>query len=240
MSENLREIVLSIRHYGCPVSDTSADIPGVKLSTVSKISKHNNNIKSILQIDGESDDIREFLAQLNRHEVTESVDPLLSGNDSDSDPSHFVLDVAYDESVRSIAQVFSEHDCFQPATVTISAGREKWPVYVEESADVRRLADKLRDLNVSFDIQRNVSMPTLPENLQTIVGSETRQLTSRQLEVLTVAAELGYYDDENDVRMKDVAAEMDLTTATICEHLNNAENHIISVVMEKVSAGASS
>ena len=230
MTSTIREVVYSIRHRGCPVSDASAAVPGVHMSTVSKIEKRDRRLKSLLRLDGLDADVEEFVDYLENHELTTRVWPFTTPRGE----NYIVLTVGYDESVPSIASVFSRHDCFQPSAITVERGFENWPIYHENSVDIASVTDHLEDQDLTFEVRRNVAADSLPKSQVDVSGNETQELTDRQFEVLMMARRMGYYDLNRSVTMEDIAAEMDLSSATICEHLNRAENHVISSVVDAV------
>ena len=230
MTSTIREVVYSIRHHGCPVSDASAAVPGVHMSTVSKIEKRDRRLKSLLLLDGLDADVKEFVDCLENHELTTRVRPFTTTRGCGK--NYIVLTVGYDESVPSIASVFSRHDCFQPSAITVKQGFENWPIYHENSVDIASVTDHLDDQDLTFEVRRNVAADSLPGSRVDVSGNETQGLTDRQFEVLTTARWMGYYDPNRSITMEDIAAEMDLSSATICEHLNRAENYVISNVVD--------
>jgi len=52
-------------------------------------------------------------------------------------------------------------------------------------------------------------------------------LTGRQREVLSVAVEMGYYEDPRAVTQDDIADELDVSSATVGEHLRRIEREIL-------------
>lgn len=232
MASTIREVVYSIRHYGCPVSDASAAVPDVRVSTVSKIQKEDARLRSLLHLEGADDDVEAYIEYLEGHDVPTNVRPF--STPAGKAGTYIVLTVAYDESLPSISETFSRHDCFQPTSIVVQRGYENWMVYHEASVDVASVADQLEEQGVSFSVQRNVGAKALPDARLGLSGNETQGLTDRQFEVLMAARRLGYYDADESVTMSDVGEELNLSSATVCEHLNNAENHVIKSVVDAV------
>lgn len=56
-------------------------------------------------------------------------------------------------------------------------------------------------------------------------------LTSRQSEVLRAAYEMGYYDVPRSASTEELAAELDLDASTVSEHLQRAEQNLLSTVL---------
>lgn len=232
MTSIIREVLYSVRHRGCPVSDASAATPGVRVSTVSKIEKIDKCLESLLYLDGNADDVDSFVDELDAHDRRTNVRPFTTEG---GDGRYIVLTADYDDSFPSIASVLSKYDCFQPTAVTVENGIESWPVYHEESVDISSVTAHFEENDMPFDVRRNVKANSLPGAQLVVTGNESTGLTDRQLEVLTVARRIGYYDADRDITMKDVADRLELSSATVCEHLNRAENHVISTAVDAVA-----
>lgn len=233
MTSTIREVVYSIRHHGCPVSDASAAVPTVRVSTVSKIQKKDSRLRSLLHLDGTDEGVAEYIERIDKHEVSTNVRPFSTPDGGEG--TYIVLTVAYDESLPSIAEIFSRHDCFQPSSIIVQRGYENWVVYHEESVDMASLTTQLDEQGISFNVERNVGARALPDGQPGLSGNETQGLTERQFEVLVTARDMGYYDADKSVTMNDVGEAMDLSSATVCEHLNGAENYLIKTVLDAVS-----
>jgi DNA-binding CsgD family transcriptional regulator len=73
-------------------------------------------------------------------------------------------------------------------------------------------------------------------SLETLRDYEHREepldaLTPRQREVLEIAYEMGYFDVPRSASTEAVAAEFDLDTSTVSEHLQRAERNLLSTVI---------
>lgn len=53
-------------------------------------------------------------------------------------------------------------------------------------------------------------------------------LTDRQFEVIQTAYEMGFYEIPRDASTEDIAAALDLNTATVSEHLQRAERNLLT------------
>ena len=58
------------------------------------------------------------------------------------------------------------------------------------------------------------------------------RLTERQQEVLRAAYDAGYYDWPRKCSGKQLAGELDITSATLSEHLHNAERKLLTVLFD--------
>lgn len=61
-------------------------------------------------------------------------------------------------------------------------------------------------------------------------------LTERQREVLTTAFERDYFDVPRGVTATELAAEFDLHTSTVLEHLRRVERNLLAITLERTSA----
>lgn len=61
-------------------------------------------------------------------------------------------------------------------------------------------------------------------------------LTARQQEVVEVAFDVGYFDVPRSASTAEVAAELDLDTSTVSEHLQRAERNLLSTVLSRSPA----
>lgn len=59
------------------------------------------------------------------------------------------------------------------------------------------------------------------------------QLTERQREVLSTAFEAGYYDWPRRATGEEVAAELDISSATFCEHIHTAERKLFGILFDE-------
>lgn len=53
-------------------------------------------------------------------------------------------------------------------------------------------------------------------------------LTDRQREVVEVAYDLGYYDVPREISTEEIAAELEIDSSTVAEHLQRAERNLLS------------
>jgi len=73
-------------------------------------------------------------------------------------------------------------------------------------------------------------MPPDTISVQTIKnGSEKDDdyLTEKQREVLELAVSRGYYEDDSEITLKQLADELGIARSTIGEHLKRAESEVI-------------
>jgi len=62
-------------------------------------------------------------------------------------------------------------------------------------------------------------------------NSPLDELTARQREVIETAWEMGYYEVPKEVSADDIAAEIDLESSTVNEHLQRAERNLLGQIL---------
>ena len=84
-----------------------------------------------------------------------------------------------------------------------------------------------------LDFVRNV-MPPDSVSVQTIKNGSQKGLdflTQKQREVLELAVNRGYYDDNSEVTLKQLGEELGIARSTIGEHLKRAETEVVKKVV---------
>lgn len=57
-------------------------------------------------------------------------------------------------------------------------------------------------------------------------------LSDRQLEVVSLAVEAGYYDKPREATLSDLAEELDISPSAVSQHLNVVERRLITALVE--------
>lgn len=224
----MREVLISIRHHGCPVSDTSAAHPDVHIQNVSKGQLANGTAKRLLRLRGTPNVIKAFTADFRSHPAVERFERV--AGEEDTSVAYFTSEISYESENPSILNLIHDKGCYQHNTVSVKRGLEQWKVYTEDAAAVQELVDELEALENEVSLYRSMDMESLVESTSFDVATMLTELTARQQAVLEAALSLGYYDDATDVTTEDVAAEFDLHQSTVWEHLKKAENTILKTV----------
>ncbi len=89
--------------------------------------------------------------------------------------------------------------------------------------ELKRMIEELRELG---DVHLGRLQP---------LGGPTRLLSARQLEVIVLANEAGYFDWPRRADAETLASELDITHATFLEHLRKAERKLIDETLSGAS-----
>jgi predicted DNA binding protein len=98
---------------------------------------------------------------------------------------------------------------------TVSDGRVNWEITATQDR-LSNLADQLREFDITFDVR------SVTHEIET-----TQLLTDRQIEILTRAVELGYYDTPRKSTLTELAEDLGLAKSTCSETLHRAEEKVI-------------
>lgn len=228
----MREVLLSIRHHGCPVSETSAAYPDVHIQNVSKGQLADGVAKRLFCLRGEMETITAFATEFRSHAAVRRFDRVGGGDETGA--VYFSSEIAFDETNPSVLSLIHRHGCFQHNTVSVKQGIEQWKVYTEDAGTIQKLVTELEAVGNEVTAYRSRDMEALVETEAFDVASILGELTPRQQAVLEAALSLGYYDAEADVTTADVATEFDVHQSTVWEHLKKAENTILTTIGQQL------
>jgi predicted DNA binding protein len=125
---------------------------------------------------------------------------------------------------RSINDALVSNGFIPDKAVWIYDGREYWDVVIE--ADREGIQDRLDAVQEEMDADIEVQGITSNNHEAGVLQSGI--LSERQREVFEFAREQGYYTWPREVSATDIAEELDVSKATVLEHLRKAEAKVIS------------
>jgi len=130
----------------------------------------------------------------------------------------FVRD-AIAANTRSIFDGYEEGDIVVVPPVVFNTDYSAEIQFIGPNNALQEMLDRFPD---GIDVEiRQVS------NGGTTQNSPIEQLTARQRRVIAAASHVGYYDEPRDATLEDVAAEVDLATGTVGEHIRKAEATLV-------------
>lgn len=102
------------------------------------------------------------------------------------------------------------------------------PAHYDSSAIINQFLDENFDAQLVSKRQRDSCLSIFTRSaFQQMLQSD---LTERQLEVLQVAYNAGYYDWPRQASGKDVAEDLGITSATFSEHIHAAERKLLTIL----------
>lgn len=220
------ECLLGVRHKKCPISDTSVANPSITIQNVSRADIPGTHGRRLLFLRGDPDEIDNFEQECRNHEGVVSLDQV-----SDSgDEAYFAAELKYQASNPSVLSILNSMGIFHHGSIMVQEGVEHWLVYCEEKSTIRNLEAELESHDNDVFLYRMVDLSDIGHISDMQHGMLLSQLTTRQRTAFRTALELGYYDGESDMTVSDIADELDLHETTTWEHLNKAENAILTDV----------
>lgn len=222
----MREVTLRVRHHGEPESDISADHPDVTLRSISSLTGTAAKRKRIVEIQGPSTEIESFLDAFGDADSVLDVEPL-----SSLDNDRVFVGVVYDSyQWDSIAQRLTDLGVHYRVGTTITAGWEHWTLYLGDDYDLAEIVESLERAGNDTELLRDVALDDVDGREHLALSRIVETLTDRQCKVLSTAIDTGYYDADADVGVEDVADYLDIATTTTWEHLNQAEEKVMTEV----------
>lgn len=223
----MREVTLRVRHHGEPESDISEKYPGITLESASSMTGSAAERKRIIEITGPANSIEEFLDDFEDAGPVLDVTPL-----TPFDAPRVAVAITYDSyQWDSISQRLSDMGIHHRTGTTITAGWERWTVYVEDGNDVSEITESLERAGNDTELVRNVALSDLDgRNHLELFEVLEDELTPRQLEVLKTAIDSGYYRPETDVTIEDISHEVGIASTTTWEHLAQAEHKVMDEI----------
>ncbi|WP_458189466.1 helix-turn-helix domain-containing protein [Haladaptatus sp. NG-WS-4] len=227
----MREVLISVRHHGCPVSDTSAEHPNIHIQNLSKGRIANGRAKRLLCIRGSPSNIKKFATDFRSHSVVKRFDNITNISDT---VAYFSSEIEYNNENPSILRLIHNEGCYQHNTVNVKRGREHWKIYTEGTGTIHKLIDKLEARNNDVSLYRSVDMDALKDSSSFDFATFLTDLTSKQQATFEAAISIGYYDETTKVTTDDVAASLGIHQSTAWEHLKKAENTILTTVGQQL------
>ena len=103
--------------------------------------------------------------------------------------------------------------------------------HAADMADLQGAIKSLIDRYPTVDVRRLLRNEDEPHEDNLIVLDRNR-LTDRQREVLETAHEMGYFEHPKGANAKEIAAELDISSATFSEHLVAAQSKLLEAILD--------
>lgn len=233
----MREVTLRVRHHGEPESDISEKHPDVTLRSVSSMTGSTEKRKRIVEISGATASIDAFLDDFRKDETVINMNLL-----SPLDGSKVFVAITYDAyDWDSIAQRLTDMGIHYRMGTAISAGWERWTLYLEEEDELSEIVESLQRAGNQVNLIRDISLDKIDGRKQLELSRVLYdELTLRQREVLTTAIELGYYREKKDIGIEGISEAVGVAPTTAWEHLIRAEQKVMAEVGNHLSSGTTS
>lgn len=153
------------------------------------------------------------------------------GNTTAASPGNATRELLVEQDGGTqITEAFSSHGFVYVEPVDGNDGLEHWTLLTNHDRDrVRAVLDTIREEKGAEITVRTIT------NASTDVGGERialHTLSRRQREVFHLARDRGYYDWPKGCSAKELAAELEIATSTLHEHLHKVEAKLLGSLSE--------
>ncbi len=169
--------------------------------------------------------VEELIAAVRASPLTDSVwetDDLHTTDSTVSGSANRGIVVRYDIK-NSINDALVSRGFIPDEPVRMRAGREYWTVLVDASREM--VTERINAIREEMDADIHVMDITTAYSASGVLPTDT--LSARQREAFELARERGYYTWPRDVSATDLAVELDISKATLLEHLRKAEAKLL-------------
>ncbi|MGA1793907.1 MAG: helix-turn-helix domain-containing protein [Thermoplasmatota archaeon] len=119
------------------------------------------------------------------------------------------------ESEGSLSSMILRSGCFF-RSVRRDGGRIIWNLIAPQKTNARELSEILVSGGIDFDLVRLVPL-----------NGDEKGLTPRQEQILRLALEGGYFDKPKGIGVREIASELNISTATVSETLRRAVKQLL-------------
>ena len=113
-------------------------------------------------------------------------------------------------------------------------GYEYYRLIAFKHESIEELFERLDKLGFEVEIQKKVPFNGMVSDNLITLNSLVSNLTDKQMEAIIAAFTNGYYQTPREVNVSNVAQRMRVPRTTLQEHLNKAENKLISSIIPQI------
>jgi len=178
----------------------------------------------------ESKKSKELIEAHKTHPLTKKVDVI----SKDDEKALFILTSKPDIGV---AHALAKTNCIILGPVLTEDECDKLTIFAPSWNSFRNFIDSLpEDFEVTIKSKRSMDEKlSLEADAFKVLGfmelkSLSEMLTSKQVEILNIAIAKGYYSKPRKITLNELAEHLDISPATLHEHLNKIESRIMPVI----------
>ncbi len=178
----------------------------------------------------ESKKTKELLEAHRKHPLTKKLEVISKGEEK----ALFILTSKPDIGV---AHALAKTNCIILGPVLTEEGCDKLTIFAPSWNSFRKFLDSLpEDFEVTMKSKRSMDEKLGVEaDAFKVLGfmelkSLSEMFTSKQIEILNIAIAKGYYSKPRKITLNELAEHLDISPATLHEHLNKIESRIMPVI----------
>ncbi len=212
MTSGIRATVAFANPGDCPIANASSAAEGL-IEQVSTSVTLGNDVGSV----------SEFMAQGDLSDVP-GVEPVFSYGET------VLYRTAHDTPATCPCETLGEFDC-PVHRYAAEDGVLTLVFHARNFETLQSVMAAFREQYSPVDVQR-LLQPPLEGSPEDRVFVNRGKLTDRQLEVLTTAYEMGYFQRPKGANATEIAAALDIAQSTFTEHLVAAQRKILADLLE--------
>ncbi|QLH74644.1 MAG: helix-turn-helix domain-containing protein [Methanomassiliicoccales archaeon] len=130
---------------------------------------------------------------------------------------------------ESINEIITRSDCWYLQPVVLERGWEHFTVYALKKSDIERLVRAAKEKGIKIELLsiREKEINDLCNGSLIPASSLHQDITKRQLDLLRLAYDEGYFDQPARITADELAAKVGLSRSTLAEHLRKAEYRLL-------------
>lgn len=129
-----------------------------------------------------------------------------------------------------LCYVFKQFDCI-PHVRGVDDETMHVSTYVDDRNDVRGLVEELRGKVGEVTLAR-LTVVDGPDAVEQVTF-DLSELTPKQREALELAVVRGYFDDEYDASLGDLAAELDISKSALSQRIRAAQSKLVTELFDE-------
>jgi predicted DNA binding protein len=216
----------------------SVQFPGDWTESIGKLSVygdiytatlHKRQYMGLIRVHGKKDRLEEALSRIENADYHTSTEVIEHRHQSDG--SHATILVTAELTEKTPFLVMLENGYMPLDPTILHNGREFFDLILRNRERFIELIRRLEDIG-SVTVERVVSEVETPTQPNPVTWSSLQEdLTDRQIEVLSLAIERGYFEVPRAVDLSDLAAELDVRKTTVGEHLRRGLGRIATFII---------
>jgi predicted DNA binding protein len=216
----------------------SVQFPGDWTESIGKLSVygdiytatlHKRQYMGLIRVHGKGERLEEALSLIENADYHTSTEVIEHRHQSDG--SHATVLVTAELTEQTPFLVMLEHGYMPLDPTMLHDGREFFDLILRNRDRFIELVRRLEDVG-EVTIERVVSDVETPTQPNPVAWSSLQEdLTDRQIEVLSLAIERGYFEIPRAVDLSDLAVELGVRKTTVGEHLRRSLGRIATFII---------
>jgi len=209
------EARLEVRH-DCPYCILTERYPGLSISSWDNAAAHMAVVTSPdpQELEGFERELANFLPYAAVSRQGDGLEVIIQNKDCDP---------------NAITALIGRCDCWCTQPTVAEGGWEHYRVFSWSKANILSLVGRIEKDGgqVRLEGMRQVGLPSMTEEMLVPAGSLLDGMTAKQVEVLTLAIERGYFESPARLSAEEMARMAGLSRSTFMEHLRKAEGKLL-------------